>query len=102
MQRRIEKKADLSDTPNPDLCRNTIEYINNHKNRNTAEIRLHFINIKSHKYAYKHDGNTIAKVLVANLYEDMSQLHTSELYYNEARGPIYYGEKMENSKCPKT
>ena len=50
-----------------DLCRNVTEYINNHKYRNIAEIRLHFINIKSQKYAYKHDGNKIARVLVANL-----------------------------------
>ena len=66
------------------------------------EIRLHFINIKSQKYLYKHDGNKIARVLVASLWEEMWRLQTSELYYNEAQGPIYYGEKMENSKRPKT
>ena len=51
----------------PDLCRNAKEYRNNHKHRNTMEIRLHFINIKSQKYNYKHDGNKIARVHVSNL-----------------------------------
>ena len=40
----------------PDLCRNATEYRNNHKHRNAMKIRIHFINIKSQKYAYKHDG----------------------------------------------
>jgi hypothetical protein len=30
----------------PDLCRNTMKYINTHKRRDAAEIRLHFINNK--------------------------------------------------------
>ena len=51
----------------PDLCRNATKYRNNHKHRNIVEIRLHFINIKSQKYAYKHIRNKIARVLVANL-----------------------------------
>ena len=51
----------------PYLCRNATEYRNNHKHRNKTEIRLHFIDIKSQKYAYKHDGNKIARVLVENL-----------------------------------
>ena len=56
-----------SSLPDPDLCKNATEYRNNHKHRNTVEIRLDFININSYKYAYKQDGNKIGRVLVANL-----------------------------------
>ena len=60
-------KKYLSDNTYLDLCKNATEYKNNHKHRNITEIRFHFINIKSQKYAYKHEGNKIARVLVVNL-----------------------------------
>jgi hypothetical protein len=43
------RDTDLCDSPSvvdPDLCRNTMKYINTHKRRDAAEIRLHFINNK--------------------------------------------------------
>jgi hypothetical protein len=51
----------------PDLCRNTMKYINTHKRRDAVEIRLHFINNKSLKYAYRHNGSKLARVLEAYL-----------------------------------
>jgi hypothetical protein len=50
-----------------DLCRNTMKYMNTHKRRDAAEIRLHFINKKSLKYAYRQNGNKLAMALVAYL-----------------------------------
>ena len=46
---------------------NATEYTNNHKFKYGAEITLHFINIKELKLVYKHDGNKLARVLVAYL-----------------------------------
>ena len=54
------------------------------------------------KYAYKQNGNKLARALVAYLLEEMWWLKASELRYNEARGPIYYLETMENPKRPET
>ena len=51
----------------PDLCKNTLKYINRNKHRDAAEIKVHFINIKSLKYAYRHNGNKLARALVAYL-----------------------------------
>jgi hypothetical protein len=51
----------------PDLCRNTMKYRNTHKRRDAAEIRLHFINNKRLKNAYRQNGNKLARALVAYL-----------------------------------
>ena len=51
----------------PDLCRNTTKYTNNHKNKDAVEITLHSINIKELKLVYKQDGNKLGRVLVAYL-----------------------------------
>ena len=51
----------------PDLCRNAIEYTYNHKYKNVEEITLHFINIKELKSVYRHNGNKLARALVAYL-----------------------------------
>ena len=40
--------------------------------------------------------------MVAYLLEEMLWLHAFELCYNESQRPIYYWEKMENPKHPKT
>jgi len=69
----------------PDLCRNTMKYRNTHKRRDAAEIRLHFINNKWLKYAYRQNRNKLARALVAYLWEEMWRLLASELCYNEAR-----------------
>jgi hypothetical protein len=46
MQRKTEKKADRSDTTDPDLNRNATNYKDNHIHKYAAEIILHFINGK--------------------------------------------------------
>ena len=51
----------------PDLCRNATEYTYNHKDKDAAEITLHFINIKELKFSYRQNGNKLARVMVANL-----------------------------------
>ena len=50
-----------------DLCKNTTEYTYNHKYKDAMEITLHFINIKELKFAYRQNGNKLARVLVAYL-----------------------------------
>ena len=72
----------------PDLCRNTMKYRNTHKRRDAAEIRLHFINNKWLKYAYRQNVNKLARALVAYLWEDMWRLLASELCYNDAQRTI--------------
>ena len=57
----------LSIFTDPDLCRNTTEYINNHKYKDAAEITLHFINIEELRFAYRQNGNKLARALVAYL-----------------------------------
>ena len=48
----------------PDLCRNATEYTNNHRNKYAVEI--HFISlIKELHLIYIHNGNKLARVLVA-------------------------------------
>ena len=69
-------------------------YIYNHKYKDAVEITLHFI--KELKFAYRHNANKLGRALVAYLWEEMWRLQASELSYNEARGPIYYLETMEN------
>jgi hypothetical protein len=49
------------------LRRNATEYTNNHEYKDAAEIILHFINIKELKFVYKHNGNKLARTLVAYL-----------------------------------
>ena len=39
--------------------------------------------------------------MVAYLWEEMWQIHASELCYNEAQGLIYYWKTWENPKQPK-
>ena len=39
-----QERADCSDTTDPDLCSNTTEYTNNHRNKYAVGITLHFIN----------------------------------------------------------
>jgi hypothetical protein len=51
----------------PNLCRNTTEYTNNHEYKDATEIKLHFINIKKLKFVHKQNGNKLAKALVAYL-----------------------------------
>jgi len=46
MQRKNKEKADHSDTTDPDLNMNTINYRDNHKHRDASKIILHFINVK--------------------------------------------------------
>ena len=41
--------------------------ITEHKRRDAAEIRLHFINLIYQKYAYRHSGIKLARRLVAYL-----------------------------------
>ena len=50
-----------------DLCRNTMKDRNRHNHRDATEIRLHFINNKWLKYAYRQNGNKLARALVAYL-----------------------------------
>ena len=50
-----------------DLCRNTMNYINTYKSIDAIEIKLHFINKKLQKYAYRQNGNKLARALVAYL-----------------------------------
>ena len=45
--------------------------------------------------------NKLAMALVAYLWEDLWQIQAFELCYNEAQGPIYYLETMENPRHPK-
>ena len=49
----------------PNLCRNTTEYTYNYKYKDAMEITLHFINIKELEFAYRHNGNKLARALVA-------------------------------------
>jgi hypothetical protein len=42
-------------------------YINTHKHRDAVEIRLRFINNKPLIYAYRQNGNKLARALVAYL-----------------------------------
>ena len=51
----------------PDLCSNEKKYTYNHKYENAAEITLHFISIKELKFAYRQNGNKLARALVAYL-----------------------------------
>ena len=67
MQRKTKKEQTRSDTTDPDLCRNVTKYAYNHKYKYAVEITLHFINIKELKFVYRHNGNKLAKVLVAYL-----------------------------------
>jgi len=67
MQRKTKKEQTRSDTTDPDLCKNAIKYINRHKHRDAVERRLHFITIKELKYFYRHNGNKLARALVAYL-----------------------------------
>ena len=85
----------------PDLCRNTTEYTYNLKYKYATEITLHFINIKELKFSYKQNGNKLARAIVAYLWEEMWRLQASQLRYNEAPGPSYYLETMENTKHQK-
>jgi len=85
---------------NPDLWKNVIEDIYKHEHKDVEEIKLHFVNIKKLKYAYIQNGNKLAQVMVAYLWEEMWQLHASELCYNEAQGHFYYWTTKGNSKQP--
>jgi hypothetical protein len=49
------------------LCRNAIEYKNNHEYKDEMEITLHFINIKELKFVYRQNRNKLAKALVTYL-----------------------------------
>ena len=80
---------------------NATEYTYNHKYKDATEITLYFINIKVLKFAYRQNGNKLARALVAYLLEETWRLQASELCYIEARGPINYLEIMENPKYPK-
>ena len=51
----------------------------NHKYKDAVKITLHFINIKELKFVYRQNGNKLARVLVAYLWEDMRRLQASEL-----------------------
>jgi hypothetical protein len=51
----------------PNLCRNTMKYKNTHKHKDASKIRLYFINNKSLKYAYRQNGNKLARALVSYL-----------------------------------
>ena len=53
----------------PDLWRNATKYTCNHKYKDAVEITLHFINIKELKFAYRQNGNKIARALVAYLWK---------------------------------
>ena len=46
---------------------NAKKYTYNHKYIDVMEIKLHFINIKELKFVYRHNGNKLARVLVAYL-----------------------------------
>ena len=78
----------------PNLCKNTTEYTNNHKNKDAVEITLHFINIKELKLVYRHDGNKLARVLVAYLWEDMWRLHAFEICVTMRLEGLYIIEKQ--------
>ena len=54
-----------------DLCKNETEYKYKHKHVDAEEINLHFINIKELKYVYKHNGNILARAMVAYLLGEM-------------------------------
>jgi len=77
-----------------DLCKNTMKYRNIHKHRDAAEIRLHFINNKWLKYAYRQNGNKIAQALVVYLWEEMCRLLASELYVTMRLERLYIIEKQ--------
>jgi hypothetical protein len=44
-----------------------MKHRNTHKRRDVVEIKLHFINNQRLKYAYRYNGNKLARVLVAYL-----------------------------------
>ena len=83
---------------NSDLSRNTIKYKNKHKYRDAAEIILHFINVKYWNILTNRNGNKLARVMVAYHWEEMWELHASEIPYNEVEGPFYYWTIKENHK----
>jgi hypothetical protein len=58
----------------PNLCGNATEDTNNHEYKDTAEITLHFINIKELKFVYRHNRNKLVRVLVAYLLDEMWRL----------------------------
>ena len=62
-----QERVDHANTIDLNLCRNTMKYRNTHKIRDVIEIKLHFINKKYLKYSYRHNGNKLARVLVAYL-----------------------------------
>ena len=47
------------------------------------------------------NGNKLARVMVAYLWEEMWWLHASELHYDEAQGPLYYWKIRSNPKQSK-
>jgi len=49
------------------LNRKATNYRYNHKYRDVAKIVLHFINRKILNYAYKQNGNKLARAMVAYL-----------------------------------
>ena len=63
------ERADHSVTSDPNLNMNITTYRYNHKHRDATEKnkKLHFINRKILNYAYKQNGNKIARAMVAYL-----------------------------------